>query len=250
MKAAIKRMARYFGFEISRYPLPPTATAIDLFPNWINQLQKAEPIQVVFDVGANHGQTVARFRSMFPESTIYAFEPNLSAYEELQQRTADDPKAKSFQLALGAHDGVATLHENAADVTNSLLPNSSRMYEYAPEEMCLPTGESSTSIIRLDSFCKNESIGHIDLLKVDAQGYERHILAGAGDYLTPTVIRGLMLEALFVDIYEQQTWCGEVLELLRSRGYRLFGFTEVCYDSTHGWKWADAMFLGDSPVDS
>jgi len=49
----------------------------------------------------------------------------------------------------------------------------------------------------------------------------------------------------FVNLYEGQAWGGELLELLRARGYKVFGFTEITFDHANGWKWADAMFLPD-----
>jgi FkbM family methyltransferase len=199
----------------------------------------------VFDVGANRGQTVSRFRTEFPEAAIYAFEPDLAAFSELKARTANDSKTRSFHLALGERDGSATLHENSSDVTSSLLPNSPRISQFAPPQMCTPKDKRTVPLMRIDTFCAKESIGRIDLLKIDTQGYERYILDGAGSLLSPASIRGLLLEVLFVDLYENQTWCGEVLESLRSRGYRLFGFTGVACDDIHGWKWADAMFIGD-----
>lgn len=243
IKLMVKKMAQYFGIEISRYPTALEST--NLFPEWVSQLLSTGPLDVVFDIGANRGQTIALFRSEFPESTIYAFEPGLSAFSELRVRTESDSKVRSFQLALGEYNGRALLHQNAADVTDSLLTNSSRISQFAPAEMTAPKRARTVPIKRIDSFCAEESIHRIDLLKIDAQGYERHILAGAGDLLTPEVIRGLFIEVLFVDLYENQTWCGEVLESLRSRGYRLFGFTRVVYDHIYGWKWADAMFLED-----
>jgi FkbM family methyltransferase len=244
LKTMIKKTARYFGFEISRYTKDRYHSP--LFNCWINKLQSTDPLYVVFDVGANRGQTVARFRAKFPDATIYAFEPGVPAFSKLRAVTANDPKTKLFHLALGEHDGSATLHENANDVTNSLLPNSRRISQFSPPELCVPKNKSTVPLMRIDTFCAKESIDRIDLLKIDAQGYEQHILDGAGSLLTPATIRGLFLEVLFVDLYENQTWCGEVLESLRSRGYRLFGFTGIDCDDTHGWKWADAMFIGDS----
>jgi len=102
--------------------------------------------------------------------------------------------------------------------------------------------------MRIDSPCEEQRITRIDLLKVDAQGSERRILDGAGCFLKPSVTRSLIVEVLFAELYENQAWCGEIMELLRSRGYRLFGFTGVACDPIYGWKWADAMFLGDCPM--
>jgi hypothetical protein len=112
--------------------------------------------------------------------------------------------------------------------------------------MCVPIKTTSVPLMRIDTFCLQKSIERIDLLKIDAQGYERYILDGAGDFLSPSTIRSLFLEVLFVDLYENQSWCGEVMELLRSRGYRFFGFTDIESDETNGWKWADALFIGNA----
>ena len=128
---------------------------------------------------------------------------------------------------------------------NSLLANSGRIGEFAPAYLCEAVKSTDVQMTRLDSFCARESIRHIDILKVDAQGYEGRILAGLGDMLTPACVHSLFLEVLFVDCYENQTWFGEILELLRPRGYRLFGITNIAVDNVNGWKWADAVFVGD-----
>ena len=244
VRTIVNKAARYFGFNITRYP-PPIDCGTNLFLHWIRRIQNTGQVQVIFDVGANRGQTITRFRREFPESTIYAFEPGPATFVELQDRTKKDSKVKLFNMAMGDYDGNAMLHENMNDVTNSLLANSGKIAQFAPMEMCAPKSKCTIPIMRLDSFCIKEFIQKIDILKIDAQGYERHILTGADNLLCPATVRGLFLEVLFVELYEKQTWCGEIIELLRSRGYRLFGFTEINYDDIHGWKWADAMFIGD-----
>jgi FkbM family methyltransferase len=248
LKSAVKKLGRHLGVEISRYrpPVPKsTGLCTDLFPHWVEKLKCGGPLTTIFDVGANRGQTVCSFRQLLPESTIYAFEPGAEAFSKLLAQSAGDLGIKPFRMAFGDVDGKATLHENAANVTNSLLPNSDRITEYAPAAACLPVGTSVVEIARIDSFCAAHAIPCIDLLKIDTQGYERLVLAGAGDLLAPRTIRGIFLEMLFADYYENQTWAGEIMETLRFRGYRFFGFAEVAFDKRNGWTAADAMFIGD-----
>jgi FkbM family methyltransferase len=249
LKSIVKQLGRHLGVEITRYrPSVPRTVGLctDLFPHWVARLKRGGPIETVFDVGANRGQTVSNFRQVLPESMIYAFEPGAGAFAKLQKQSAGDPLVKPFRMALGDTDGSATLHENAADVTNSLLRNSTRITEFAPAAACLPVGTSVIDESRIDTFCAAKSIRCIDLLKIDTQGYERHVLAGAGDLLVPSTIRGIFLEMLFADYYQNQTWAGEIMETLRSRGYRLFGVAEVAFNEINGWTAADAMFIGDS----
>ena len=81
-------------------------------------------------------------------------------------------------------------------------------------------------------------------MKIDAQGYEKYILDGAGEMLNSREVRGLFLEILFVDLYQDRTWGDELLSLMREKKYFLFGFVNIEQDK-NGWKWADTLFLSE-----
>ena len=38
---------------------------------------------IIFDIGANDGQSIERFSSMFPKSTVHSFEPIKECYEKI-----------------------------------------------------------------------------------------------------------------------------------------------------------------------
>ncbi len=235
-----RTLARRHGFEL--VPLGRQSSD-SLWPSWVDHLQARMPVQTVFDVGANRGQTVHWFRPMFPEAKIYSFEPAQEPYRTLLDLAAIDPLLVPVQLALGERSGEAELFENSSDTTNSLLQNSDAAGIYTPAHMCIPRGHTTVPLSRLDEFCEQSGIEQIDVLKLDVQGYERAVLDGAGAMLAPDRIRGIYLEMLFVSYYREQCWADELLALLRQRGYRLFGFCGVSFDAKQGWRWADAMFL-------
>jgi FkbM family methyltransferase len=241
---AVKGGARKFGVEISRYN-GPVIPCDQLLDQWVKRIGNERPVETVFDVGANHGRAVKWLRRCFPDATIYSFEPYEPAYQVLCSATSADPKVKTFCMALGERTGSATLHVNSNDVTNSLLPVSEGVTQFAPAEYCTPCGEVSVPLETIESFCAREGIPRIDVIKIDAQGYERQILKGAGALLAPELIRALFLELQFVEMYQGQAWGGELLELLREHHYRLFGLTNISYDGAQGWKWADAMIVGE-----
>ncbi len=237
----LSRLANRFlqplGFQITRYK------ESDVLSNCLLKLQKERPIKTVFDIGANIGQTVEQFRKLTPNATIYSFEPSEVAFQALSQKAGK--YVKVFQLALGEYDGKSTLFENSADVTNSLLPNSDAITKYTPAAMCEAIGQAEVKLARLDTFCRTENISDIDILKIDAQGYERFILEGAGELLNPKFVRTILIEVLFVSLYENQTWFDEIMSELRGRGYRLFGFSEISRSKKIGWRWANAIFIAD-----
>lgn len=251
MKALIQGTLRQFGYELRRYPndaaLPPASLRqiVDdrLGQLWVQHLTRTGPIEIVIDVGANDGDMVALFRAAFPASRIWAFEPS-GVYSDLRARYAADVQTMPVYSAVGARNGETTLYEHRSARANSLLPDHRSIHAMAPAELIAPTGTRVVPITRLDTFCSEQQIARIDLLKIDVQGYEREVLRGAGRLLTPATIRGIVLEVLFMDAYEGQGWPGQLMEDLRGRGYRLFGMTNIVHDELHGWKWADALFIG------
>lgn len=234
----VNRLLRPLGFQITRY-----RKNNDVLSNCLSMLQKERPIKTVFDVGANVGQTVEQFRKLIPDATIYSFEPSKLAFQILSQKA--DKYVKVFQIALGEYDGTSTLFENSSSVTNSLLPNSDVITKYTPAAICEAIGQAEVKLVRLDTFCQTENISDIDILKIDAQGYERFILEGVGELLNPKSVRTILIEVLFVSLYENQTWFDEIMAKLRVHGYRLFGFSEISKSKETGWRWANAIFVAD-----
>ena len=59
----------------------------------IRHLVKRET-PVILDVGAHIGQTSARFRTLFPNARIHAFEPSPAAFTRLSAAVAGDRRIK------------------------------------------------------------------------------------------------------------------------------------------------------------
>src|SRR4051812_13221400 len=81
-----------------------------------------DPVRTVFDLGASEGDVTAIYRSLFPDTTVYSFEPTPAPFERMRHRFAGDAKVVPTRAAIGEHDGEASLFLNAFDQTNSLLP--------------------------------------------------------------------------------------------------------------------------------
>jgi len=142
----------------------------------------------IFDVGANVGDVALFLHGWFPEATIHAFEPIGATFKILDARTRHIPQIRRHQLALGASSErrEVVLRENSE--LNTLVTDSSIAHA--------TTGEREiVTIETLDAFCAREGVETIDLLKLDAQGYEEAIIAGATAMLPRT--RFLYAEAGF-----------------------------------------------------
>ena len=238
---SLKQFSRKLGIDIRRYP--PKPGPAELWEAWAGYLARNGTVKTVFDVGANRGQTISWFRPLFPEARILAFEPLPKPFAELCRLADADGNVQAENFGLGDAAGQFTIYENSVDTTSSLLKNSATIEHYAPTHMVQPKGGATVDIQRLDEYCNTKKIESIDVLKIDAQGYESRILEGCGELLNPFNIRALYLELMFVPFYQDQCWGGELVEKLRARGYRLYGMTGVDYDQDFGWRWCDAMFV-------
>jgi FkbM family methyltransferase len=176
---------------------------------------------MILDVGANKGGTYQLFRSLFPQGTIHAFEPDPRVYEKLKAKAQADPLAHLHQLAVSDTNAELQFHVTQASEKNSLL---------AP----LPPGGSSPSdaanvvletikvqSVTLDDFAARHGIAQIDLLKMDIEGAEVRALEGARGLIQRGAIACLYLELTFSRSSAEAPLAAEVISYLDARGYRL-----------------------------
>lgn len=174
-------------------------------------------LPVVFDVGANIGQTCLHIRRHFPQSTIHSFEPVPSVFEELQRRTSRSFHIETHNLALGDQPGEVRLRVRSESLTNSLFDS--------------PSADASNSVlvrvVRVDDFCTENSIESIDLLKIDVEGFELQVLRGAEQMLRRRRVKYIYVEAGLVRHMPYKTHFAALDEFLQDNGYMLSNFYET-----------------------
>jgi len=137
-----------------------------------------EPI-VFFDVGALYGYFSLVVKSLFPQSTAFAFEVNPNSYEALRK-----------VVAANKHLGSPAVHccnVGLSDHTRLSHPSSVRGLVLDEDTA---GGETVVDLMRLDDFSRVTSFLP-DLMKVDVEGYQARILPGAMDMIAaakPTIL--------------------------------------------------------------
>jgi FkbM family methyltransferase len=133
------------------------------------------------DVGANRGTWTGMFCKY--QSNIdggLLFEPSASAVAELQRRFDGDSRLEIIGAAVGDVQGEAVFYEEAeAGETSSLVIHHSTA-KSIPRSVRLTT---------LDAELEGRNWPQIDFLKVDAEGYDFHVLRGAHSLLASRQIR-------------------------------------------------------------
>ncbi len=203
---AARSFLRLRGFDVVRYE--PTR-----FP----ELRRAALIEnaavdTVLDVGANDGSLALGLRRGGYSGRIVSFEPQSAAFAVLERRAAADSAWTCRQLALGASDGVASLHIAKNSSSSSLLEIGDLHVASAPESRYV--GKESVPIARLDDL-RSGLVEPRDrvYLKVDTQGYELEVLNGAVDTLGQVVAADIELS--LAPLYEGAPLIGEVVDIPR-----------------------------------
>src|SRR5262249_7432852 len=159
------------------------------------------PAPVIFDVGAHVGETAAHYRSLFPGALIHSFEPFPGSFAKLSAAFGADPRVVPHNAAVSDKTGTATFRVNRASVTNSLLPSDRRGDDYWGKNLLDTDAEISVPTVTLDDFCRERRIEHVDVLKVDVQGAEYAVLAGAQELLARRAVDLIYLEMIIAPSY-------------------------------------------------
>lgn len=129
------------------------------------------------DVGANIGlMTLAGATAVGPAGRVYAFEPLPSMHQMLMRNIELNGAAnvRAFAVALGETTEDRTIYENT-DVNRA-------------SASLIDTGRSrAAAVVRvevLDRFLRELGVGAIRALKIDAEGWDLHVLRGAKDLLS------------------------------------------------------------------
>ena len=89
-----------------------------------------------------------------------------------------------------------------------------------------------------------EKITHINILKLDIQGYELKALKGAEDLLRSKKIDLIYTEAYFIQQYHDQPLFPEIAMYLSKFGYQLQDIYNPIYGNDK-IAWCDAIFMRD-----
>ena len=217
--------------------VPHNRAAYNEFVVWIGQLLQLRTAQVIFDVGANHGDFSQSASTCFPQSRIWLFEPMPALRPVLEERASRHGGRWNVQpLALGSQAARLPLHVDAAnDTIGSFVGFDPAYRELNPDASAARLIE--VPVETLDGFCKRENITHIDLMKIDVEGFEFDVLDGGCEMLART-------SALIIEVSLVRTAGGspkpllKMIERLTLAGFYIVGLIPLLNtDGNDGEPW-------------
>lgn len=222
----IRPVLKGFGYNLVRY-----YKTHDSFRDIKRILPKQDLL--IFDIGANVGQTAKDFEAEFPRATIHSFEPSPSTFKKLKKAVHPE-QTRAWNLALGAKAGQQTFLENESPDMSSFLPLGERGWGHIEKETLV-------AVSTIDLFCAEHKIERINLLKSDTQGYDFEVFKGAEGMLKAGKIDLILFEVTFSSIYEGAPHFEDIFRFLNQHGYqlhRVYGLGHV-----NQAIWTDVLFI-------
>jgi FkbM family methyltransferase len=180
----------------------------------------------IFDIGANTGQCIRRFKGIFPNSIIHSFEPIKEVFDILKKNFI----SKNIVInnyACGDKNSFKNFNFNKLSYTSSFLEinkKNKRAYLFQNKKI------NKIKIIKLDNYIKQHDIKCIDILKVDAQGYELKILKGGEKSLKK--IKFIEIEVTLDDIYINNPSLYQIDYIMYKNNFILYQIGEFEYENT------------------
>ncbi|MBK5292936.1 MAG: FkbM family methyltransferase [Acidobacteriia bacterium] len=193
--------------------------------------------RVIYDVGASTGIWSEVASTVFPDAKFHLFEPLAELYKnDLQSRMKRLPNLALHAVALGDANGTAPMFV-ARDKYGSSLNDRGEVAEVLRA--------TPVPVHRLDDYARQWHLPPPQVVKIDCQGAEALIMAGAEEALQSAEV--LLLETWFQRGYGPKTpLICEIVEFLRIRRFSLVDLGEHFYDQDHRLYSVDAFFLAES----
>jgi len=225
MKRLIHSTLGKLGFRLVRIQDGPRPSeGLDPFFDLLKRLGFAP--KHILDVGANRGLWTREAIKFFPDSRYTLVEPQNHLKTYIQDLLDRGHKITWINAGAAATPGSLpfTIASRDGSSTFALTEEEARQAGFLQRTIEVKT---------LNDISASSAAGPPDMVKIDAEGFDLCVLAGASHLLGKTDI--FLVEAAVCCGYENSV--AEVIQFMAAAGYRLLDITDLNRSPKHGVLW-------------
>ena len=192
-------------------------------------------IKIIFDVGANVGQSATHYSSQFPAAQIICFEPVAASFSSLQGCVSGRHNVTCRRLGLADFVGTSVMSSEGTSQKNRLLVGGGGSGT---------PGVEVVDVTTLDTYCGEQGIDRIDFLKIDTEGADLAVLKGAARLLGSQAIAFIQVEAGMNPKNQLHVPLESFKEFLEQSDYFLFGI----YEQVNEWPTRSPHLRRTNPI--
>lgn len=182
-------------------------------PARMNLYNLVKPGSIVMDVGANVGDTTMHLAKYAGEKgQVHSFEPDTYNFARITKNLSlnNFKNITLNNLGLGAEESYLKII--VRDEHNR------GMNQLIKEE--LKEGDAGVKIVKLDDYISENAIDHVDLIKIDVEGFDFEVLKGASQILD-RIKPDLFIELDDRCLKKQASSAMELVAFLNTKGYEV-----------------------------
>jgi len=164
----IIRYERMFDVVVRNYSLIGETNG----ERWLLSILDPDPL--AFDIGFHDGSSTRAMLRQRPTARVIGFDPSHFAARCYGSAFATDDRVSLERVALSDSTGQLNFYDYD-NMCNSLAPRKEVMA--APELYTVP-------VTTVDAYCASHSISQVNFMKVDAEGFDLHVLEGSSQLLS------------------------------------------------------------------
>ena len=145
--------------------------------SWLQQLLPFNP--VIVDVGVYYGLDTCNAARLWPEAEIFALEANPRAYVEMLKHINEENcnRIKTHYVAIGDRNGTAPFYVcRGPNGDNISYEHGSSLLLPSPDLASCRGSKIEVPCMILDDWSQLNNIEHIDILKLELEGFELQTL--------------------------------------------------------------------------
>lgn len=182
----------------------------------------------ILDVGANDGGVAIQALKSYPDCKVICFEPVEKTFQALKERLAPyKERVFLYHQALSDRNGSGEINVTNYYGANSIEPQSPFHKFFNPgirEE-----GKERITLARLDDAAETFPTRSVDILKIDVEGHELHVLKGGERFLRSCVDTIIIEIALMRDQSWEHQAVVDIFSLMRDMGFVLINVIDLNY---------------------
>lgn len=168
---------------------------------------------VIVEAGGHHGEDTCRMKSVWPESTIYTFEPNPNSFEILRKRITGLSQVVCFPLGLYDISGTHVFYKcNLDDGASSFLESTEKRKSFYRDQPPI-----EINCVALDDWAEENNVEYVDFIWLDVEGVELNVFKGAREILKN--LKAVYLEVNFQEFRKEMVQYKDVKDLLEKSGF-------------------------------
>lgn len=215
--------------DITPYLLPP------IIPMLLSKIRHQHPfdclpkgskVEWVLDVGANKGDVTLAALKTYPSCKVICFEPVQATFNLLQKNLKGySDRIFLYQHALAETAGTGEINITDFHGANSIMPQSSfhkKFNSHIGEKQ-----KEQISLVRLDDIATQFPTTHIDVMKIDVEGYEINVLKGGENFIRSNVDAIIIEASLMRDVSWEKQGFMDLFAELTELGFRLVNIFDV-----------------------